>query len=80
MTCNIVSTAISEPGGYFRGGTQVGHICISHNWDFHTTPVYEGELCPIGRIEQARDDAIAAIEAIARKERQNATSNRPPEV
>jgi hypothetical protein len=76
MICVIVSTVTTEPGGYSRGVAHAVNVCTTHNWHLGSGPTSEGFLCPIGRIEEARDLAIAAIQ----QEAANATSNRPPSV
>lgn len=35
--------------------------CMTHDWDFGPVSMSATDLCPIGRIEEARDAAIARI-------------------
>jgi hypothetical protein len=59
MKCQFMTSQIStEPFGAARAHT----MCITHNWPLEY-PASTETLCPIGRIEQARDQAIALIHA-----------------
>ena len=63
MICNIETYHISlEP----FGTAKAVHKCTTHDWVVEY-PVSPGYLCPIGRIEEARDKAIAAIEEAGRE-------------
>ena len=57
MKCEIVSFAMSDSP--FAAARAV-HTCKTHSWPMGTGFPVES-LCPIGRIEEARDQAIEAI-------------------
>lgn len=73
MRCELVSNYVVEHG-YSRGAAYVLTHCRTHNWDFGSSVVAIDALCPLGRIEQATDAALAAI----REEHLRATDNPPP--
>jgi hypothetical protein len=60
MKCRLNSFMMPDGPPYYAsgGGAKAITRCEMHNWTFDG-PV--SELCPIGRIEQATEDAIARI-------------------
>ena len=69
--CRMVSFLVPEgpPSHMGAGATVAISRCETHNWDFGQARVVGP--CPIGRIEAARDEAIAKI-------REAANASRPP--
>ena len=60
MKCELESYMIcSEPFGEAKTQT----MCRTHNWPLDSLPVSTNTLCPIGRIEQATEEAIEKIRA-----------------
>ena len=59
MKCVIESYAVSvEP----YGSAKTMSMCRTHNWALDLSyPINTEYLCPIGRIEEARDAALEAI-------------------
>jgi hypothetical protein len=66
MTCRIIFNVVPEAQFYASGAVAARPVakCETHNWMFDGA-IGEGELCLIGRIEQARDEAIARIREAA---------------
>jgi len=72
MKCEIVCYAISgrdqfgnlvAPGGYAAGAARAVSMCRTHNFDMGYLPYVQADtLCPIGRIEEATEVALALIE------------------
>ena len=61
--CQIMSYMVPEgPLYYANAATVAVSRCETHNWDFGRAPVTNG-LCPLGRIEEATEEAIAKIKA-----------------
>jgi len=60
MKCHIGSVTALHPK--YSGVTEARSFCFTHNWTFGEVPVGMDTTCPIGRIEEARDAAIAAIQ------------------
>jgi hypothetical protein len=65
MTCKITCYVVNDDGGHVwrsEGPMRAACHCETHNM-----PIGEvnsmGDLCPIGRIEAATQDALARIEA-----------------
>ena len=59
MKCQFMSYALStEPFGEAKARTQ----CMTHNWPMEY-PISTETMCPIGRIEEARDQALVSIAA-----------------
>lgn len=66
IKCRIVHTAGPEGPPYFVHGPMVSYAqCETHGLALGRGP-YSGELCPVGRIEQAVEDGLARIEAAIR--------------
>jgi hypothetical protein len=65
--CRFVSAAVPVQVGGGFGQPRIETRCVEHGYmpvDLSVlTGTPENLLCPIGRIEQARDEAIAAIKA-----------------
>ena len=58
MRCNIKSFVIAtQPYGQAGAAS----ICETHHWQFGNLPVGKDTVCPIGMIEEARDNAIEEI-------------------
>lgn len=52
------------------GESETRARCRTHHWDFNGEALWEGKLCPIGRIEQTVEDGIRQIkEALSDIER-----------
>ena len=68
MECRMISYVVSESRGVYGQGQGVYSCgvaatrCETHNYDFGTT-IASTSMCPIGRIEQATEEAIAKIKA-----------------
>lgn len=61
--CRIISYVVPEGPPYYVNGTmRAVHRCEVHNFDV-ADPYAAGDLCPIGRIEKATDEAIEKINA-----------------
>jgi len=60
MKCELMSVMVTPQGGFERQQGFVVVRCVSHDWQFEG-PVCATQLCPIGRIEEARDRALLAI-------------------
>ena len=67
MPCEIVWHAIPEGPHYYAGGTCPAVAqCVTHNWwdvPRLTQSLPGAKACPIGRIEQAVEEALAKIAA-----------------
>lgn len=61
MKCDVISYMVLDVNASFGMGKAVTQ-CKTHNWLFDGPAT---ELCPIGRIEQATEEAIARIKAVA---------------
>lgn len=63
--CSIICFAVAPHGG--GAGSSVGYMCETHDWtmEYSVSTIYS--MCPIGRIEEARDEALEWI----RQERLN---------
>ena len=48
---------------YASGHTLAACRCVAHGFDMGQIPMTASTLCPIGMIQQARDEAIEAIRA-----------------
>jgi hypothetical protein len=62
MKCVIESFMVPDMR-YFNQGSApaISHsVCRTHNWQCDG-PVHDQYMCPIGRIEEARDNAIEEI-------------------
>ncbi len=62
MKCNIKSFVLPDPRyGHFANGPLISHsVCNTHNWQWDG-PTSVNDQCPLGRIEEARDNAIEEI-------------------
>jgi len=63
MKCVIESFLVPDMRYGFASGNApaISHfVCRTHNWQCDV-PVHDGYQCPIGRIEEARDNAIEEI-------------------
>ena len=58
MKCHIIAFAVSDPGNHGMG--RAAFRCEAHNWQVDG-PVGAGDLCPIGRIEQATEEALKML-------------------
>jgi len=58
MKCNIQSFMLNKTP---FGMAEATSICHTHHWQFGNLPVGHDTVCPIGRIEEARDNAIEEI-------------------
>jgi hypothetical protein len=58
MKCSIKSFVIAA---HPFGQGEATSICETHHWQFGNLPVGPDTVCPIGRIEEARDNAIEEI-------------------
>lgn len=57
--CKLLNFMVPEgPPYYASGASRAVTRCETHNWTFEGPPT---ELCPIGRIEQATEQAIERI-------------------
>lgn len=63
ITCQIVHLLAPEDWRVANSPTVAVSQCQTHDWAFGRAPVHESGLCPLGRIEQATEDAIARIKA-----------------
>jgi hypothetical protein len=62
-TCKLVSYVVPDgPPYYANGTTHAVTKCETHDWTFDGTAQLK---CPIGRIEEAAEKAIAKIRATA---------------
>ena len=52
-------------------------MCMTHQWDFGTIPVTAMTQCPMGRIEEKADEAIAKIDALTEMLRKDKEPARP---
>jgi hypothetical protein len=57
MRCSIKSFVITTQFGQGEAAS----ICETHHWQFGNIPVGPDTVCPIGHIEEARDNAIEKI-------------------
>lgn len=64
MHCTMVAYVLSTRP--FEAGTAACR-CVTHNWDMGNIPAVSGLLCPLGRIEQATEEALAKIAEAARR-------------
>lgn len=61
MNCKLLSYVCPEgPPYYANGPVKTVTRCETHNWTFDGAASL---MCPIGRIEEATDNAIARIRA-----------------
>lgn len=60
--CKLISFVVPESPMAAMSRGIVSTKCMTHNWDFPLgAPIAQGDLCPLGRIEQATEDALAKI-------------------
>ena len=57
MNCKIISTAYTVDGTAF-GAARLTYQCLTHGFSFDGPATL---ICPIGRIEDATDKALQAI-------------------
>lgn len=62
MTQCILTCYAVNVGGYTYGTSEARCRCAVHNWEFGYAPVTATTQCPIGRIEDKVDEAIARID------------------
>jgi len=68
--CQIVSSLreMSSNDVFASAPSEFVSKCQTHGWTFPANEmIWSGKVCPIGQIEIARDQAIAAIEAAKSK-------------
>lgn len=65
MKCQIITI---RPKGETAGSET--HFCRAHDWSILRATVEPGYLCPLGRIEAARDVALGEIEQTAKNIRE----------
>jgi len=62
MKCEIVCYAVSGYAGH-AGAARAVSMCRTHNFNMEYLPYVQADaLCPIGRIEEATEIALALIE------------------
>lgn len=62
MRCNLICIAVSD-SCYAGGPARAVCKCDTHNFMLdYGGPYNANTLCPIGQIEEARDEALALIE------------------
>jgi hypothetical protein len=60
MKCKLTQTAVPEgPPYYANGAVKIVNNCETHSWIFDGPAL---QMCPIGRIEEATDQAIKHIQ------------------
>lgn len=70
MRCDITCYAVPV-NNYANSPSVAQALCTTHQWMFpQGVPVHDGLQCPIGRIEEATDKALADIESAAKKQKQ----------
>lgn len=63
--CNIQSHVVPSSRSPFEPGAAV-HQCTTHQWVLSDHTLTTTTMCPIGRIEKATEEALAAIVAAKR--------------
>lgn len=63
MTCDIVAYVIPIYPSHMGSVSVCAATCRTHNWQFPVGQPPGAIHCPIGRIEQATEDALAQIRA-----------------
>ena len=66
MRCSIIchTTSYSHLPNSYGAETNVVTVCETHKWTFpEGQPTGAGDFCPIGRIEQATEEALEKIAA-----------------
>jgi hypothetical protein len=61
MRCELIHVPIHADGNCF-GSVRAVCKCITHNFMLDYPQYDQTSMCPIGRIEAARDEALALIE------------------
>lgn len=62
MKCQVESYAVSSSQSPLGPALAVTR-CRTHNFDMTGTIMTDGTMCPLGRIEDATEKALAAIKA-----------------